>query len=387
MNEEGKDVIVTSGWWDSFRRRNPNISLHRPESLGYARVMCCSSEVLTKYFDLLEATIKENGLEGKQCQIFNCDESGFPFDADLPMVVVEKGKKHPYSYVTGEKGQVTVLFCCSAGGYVIPPMVIFDRKSLKIEMTEGEVPGSMYGLSDSGWMDGELFDLWFRHHFLAHIPPARPVLLLLDGHSSHYTPSVINKAADEGIVLFCLPPHSTHITQPLDKTCFASLKRSWKEECHLHRVENPLKSINRYNFAKILHKAWLKGMTMHTVTTGFRVTGVYPLERSKVVPPSPPEKIDQLRKAKGISFMPLYSPHPTRTVPIMHHSQCQSELAFSDEETILFERRFEEGYDLKGDSRYNQWLNIHHPEETLISLLDNLMMKTHHCLDFTNDSI
>ena len=61
----------------------------------------------------------------------------------------------------------------------------------------------MYGLSESGWIDGELFDLWFTHHFLSHTPPLRPLLLLLNGHSSHYTASVINKDAEEGIIMFC----------------------------------------------------------------------------------------------------------------------------------------------------------------------------------------
>ena len=48
-------------------------------------------------------------------------------------------------------------------------------------------------------------------------PAARPLLLLLDGHFSHYNPAVIRKAAQEKVILFCLPPHSSHETQPLDK--------------------------------------------------------------------------------------------------------------------------------------------------------------------------
>ena len=91
-------------------------------------------------------------------------------------------------------------------------------------MTEDDMPGTMYGLSDKGWMDIELFELWFIHHFLVYAPPARPLLLLLDGHSSHYSPFIIDKATEEGIVMFCLPPHSSHLTQPLDRCCFAALK-------------------------------------------------------------------------------------------------------------------------------------------------------------------
>ena len=33
------------------------------------------------------------------------------------------------------------------------------------ELTQGEVEGTMHGLSGKGWMDQELFGLWFKYHF------------------------------------------------------------------------------------------------------------------------------------------------------------------------------------------------------------------------------
>ena len=90
-------------------------------------------------------------------------------------------------------------------------------------MCEGEVQGTIYGLSDSGWITSELFDLRFVHHFLSHAPAAHPLLLLLDGHSLHYNPSVISKAAEEKVIIFCLPHHSSHETHPLDKGPFSPL--------------------------------------------------------------------------------------------------------------------------------------------------------------------
>ena len=134
-------------------------------------------------------------------------------------------QKHVSCVTTGNKVQITVVAAC----YAIPPMVIFDRKILKPEMTVGEVPGTMYGLSSSGWMDGDLFRIWFTHHFLAHAPPARPLMLLLDGHSSHYHPETIRCAAEEQVILFCLPPHTIHLTQPLDKGCFGHLKHTGRK--------------------------------------------------------------------------------------------------------------------------------------------------------------
>ena len=58
---------------------------------------------------------------------------------------------------SGNKAHISVLACSSASGYAIPPMVIFQRKTLTPQLTLNEVPGTIYGLSASGWVDRELF--------------------------------------------------------------------------------------------------------------------------------------------------------------------------------------------------------------------------------------
>ena len=68
------------------------------------------------------------------------DESGFPLDPKSPLVVCRRGQKHPSALSSGNKSQVTVLACCNAAGYAIPPFVIFSGKILKAESTNGEVP-------------------------------------------------------------------------------------------------------------------------------------------------------------------------------------------------------------------------------------------------------
>ena len=54
-----------------------------------------------------------------------------------------------------------------------------------------EVAGSRYAVSDNGWIDQELFHYLMTDHFLAHAVASRPLLLLLDGHSSHFKPETI----------------------------------------------------------------------------------------------------------------------------------------------------------------------------------------------------
>ena len=238
-------VEITRGWWDSFRARHPEVTLRHAEPLSYARAAASNPEIINRYFDLLEDVIKVNGLSKRPGQIFNCDETGMPLSHTPPKVIAQVGQKHPYSITSGDKSQITVLACASASGYSIPPTVIYDRKSLQPDMMEGEVPGTFYGLTNSGWMNGELFDQWFMHHFLVHAPSVRPLLLLLDGHKSHYNPAFLRMAADEGIIVFCLPPNTTHMLQPLDNGVFSSLKAHWRNECQYFYSENLGKVINR----------------------------------------------------------------------------------------------------------------------------------------------
>ena len=144
-------------------------------------------------------------------------------------------------------------------------MVIFDGKHLKYQWTTDEVPGTYYGMSGmsgNGWMDQELYKHWFQDPFLKYAVPTRPLLLLMDGHSSHYEPSSMELAKNNDLILFCLPPHTTqdsqpHTTQdsqPLDCTVFGPLKRHWSTVCHEFLHNHPGIVINKYNFPGYLQR-------------------------------------------------------------------------------------------------------------------------------------
>ena len=199
----------------------------------------------------------------------------------------------------------------SAAGGIHPPLVIFDRKTLNPLMTIGEVPNTFYGLSSNGWITQDLFKEWFSRCFLAFVPSVRPLLLLLDGHSSHYCPNMIKMAAESQVILFILPPHTTHLTQPLDKSAFAALKVRWKEVCHNFMAKNPGRVVTRYNFCALLSEAWSSSMSIKNVMAGFSVTGIYPFDRTAIRLPESDYKSfkpEVLPKSNGLAYLPLYSP-------------------------------------------------------------------------------
>ena len=178
---------------------------------AYRRAVGLNRFVINNYFDLLAEVLESNDLTRRPHLVFNADETGLPLQHRAGKRVAIRGQKHIHVINSGSKARVTVLACANAAGYAIPPMIIFQRKNLTTQLTT-KVPGSIYGLSDSGWMDSELFGEWFHRHFLNYAPSARPLLLLLDGHSSHYNLEFIRQASSEGVVVFCLPPNTTHVS-------------------------------------------------------------------------------------------------------------------------------------------------------------------------------
>ncbi len=236
---------LSSGWFRRFMERNPTLSLRRGDATAHVRMDCTNSAALKKYFDLLEKCVAK---VRSPAQIYNMDESGIPLDPRPPNIITKSGQKKVRYRVSGKKEQITVIGCVNAIGNSIPPMVIFEGKYLNHLWTQNEVPGTYYGMSGKGWTDQELFRSWLKNHFLRYVVPGRPIILLLDGHSSHYEPVSIEIAQKENIILFCLPPHTSHESQPLDCSVFGSLKRHWSDSCHYHQQTNPGVVINKYNF-------------------------------------------------------------------------------------------------------------------------------------------
>ena len=98
---------------------------------------------------------------------------------------------------------------------------------------------------------------------MKHAVASRPLLLLLDGHSSHYEPATIRfaKKKKNDVIILCLPPHTTHETQPLDCSLFRPRKIHWLEAVHDFYQKNPGKVISKLNFSGIFRQAWLQSVT------------------------------------------------------------------------------------------------------------------------------
>ena len=103
-------------------------------------------------------------------------------------------------------------------------------------------------------------------------------------------------------------------------------------------------------------------MTMTNVIAGFHTTGIFPFNRNALLPVSgseTPSKFNPKSLCEGmkLKFIPVYSPATpaqSKSMPSSHSLLYD----FTEEEVVLFTKRYSEGYDLTHDPRYNYWVQL-----------------------------
>ena len=107
--------------------------LRTAEPLSYARAVCTSEDILDAYYDMLEATLTDNGLVGKPMQVFNMDEIGMPLDPNPASVIAPVGSRHVSCMRSGDETNIAVVTCSNASGSVIS-LSILMVKYLELHM-------------------------------------------------------------------------------------------------------------------------------------------------------------------------------------------------------------------------------------------------------------
>uniref|UniRef100_A0A8C2ZHE7 HTH CENPB-type domain-containing protein n=1 Tax=Cyclopterus lumpus TaxID=8103 RepID=A0A8C2ZHE7_CYCLU len=218
-------TVLGQTWWINFREwHHHRLTARTPDIIDRGRASCAKRGPIEEYFRLLTTTLEEHGLREKPRQIYNCDETGFQLDSSRRKVIVPRGTKHAYRQAQGTRDHITILACLNAGGEDVPPFIIYKGGYPGGPYNKKGVPDALYGKSPAGYIDSELFRKWFVGHFLKFAMKERPLLLLMDGHQSHLDPELVRAAQREGVILLCLPPHTSHILQPLDVSFFGPLK-------------------------------------------------------------------------------------------------------------------------------------------------------------------
>ena len=164
-------------------------------------------------------------------------------------------------------------------GDIVSPGIIYPYVRLPNDIASSVPEGYFIGMSESGWMKSECF---FEYLANAFIPWLRdnniklPVILFVDGHTTHLTLQVSTLCEENRIILYLLPPNTTHILQPADVGAFKSLKQRWRKAVHEFQRSNPNRTVRREHMAPLL-KQVLDSISPDVLKSGFEATGLCPL--------------------------------------------------------------------------------------------------------------
>lgn len=218
--------VAGNVWFTGFMARNPELSQRKSEGLSLSRAYGVNREDVKEFFDLLSKIYEEHDFTNHPEDIFNMDESGIQINNKPGKVIATKGARDVYTLTSCEKGEnVTVIACCNAVGNFLPPTLIYKGAYNKPQFSEGLPPGSQVFMNKkSSYINADLFMKWFEDVFLRH-KSSRKTLLILDGHSSHSNNiRLLEVAKENDVILLCLPSHTIHALQPLDRAFFRPLK-------------------------------------------------------------------------------------------------------------------------------------------------------------------
>ena len=260
------------------------------QELEAARRHGCDKKIINEFFD------KHKDLLNRDPRlIFNMDET-----------MVSSKRKFKILCPKGAngltvKGQVfphitACVTICATGDMLKPYFILANKKTLRgLEEFQGY---AHFGSSESGWMNKRIFVHWamcflsdilyYKLKLPDHLRKQR-ILLILDGHKSRANFFVAKLFDLFGIDILILPGHTSHLLQPFDVSLASSLKTEYKKQIENYdKVLDKtglLKDNGKYNMGEIrkmmitcLINALKKAGTPSVIKSGFRASGIFPLE-------------------------------------------------------------------------------------------------------------
>jgi len=104
----------------------------------------------------------------------------------------------------------------NAFGEYPPPMIIFPGERIRDVGLSG-FPDAIYSTTPNGWMDSAAFLEYVKQidAFVDNKGIRKPVILFVDGHSTHICLETSQYCKERNIILYCLLPNATHLLQAL----------------------------------------------------------------------------------------------------------------------------------------------------------------------------
>ena len=223
LSLDGLDRVVGPHWTRRFLDRHPEYFKRKQKPLAVERKNAHNLVDMEEYFETFRKLVEWFGLVPED--MWNMDETGFRIGCGRAQwVITNDATKALVMTDPDNREYITSAESINGVGRAIPSFLILQGKHTlhKWTLYNNLSNETSLSTSDSGYSNDNLAMDWLRH-FEKHSAKEQVGLyrlLILDGYGSHLTYEFWSYAKEHKIILFHLPPHSTHLTQLLDMTCF-----------------------------------------------------------------------------------------------------------------------------------------------------------------------
>ncbi|RKK08368.1 hypothetical protein BFJ68_g17297 [Fusarium oxysporum] len=277
---------VGKNWASNFIKRHTELRTRFNRKCDHQRAKCEDPTLSRDWLSLVENIIAKYGIT--LADIYNFDETGFMMGMIASGMVVTGAERRgrPKSVQPGNREWVTVIQCINAEGWASQPfIVVAGQYHLASWYQESNLPSDWaIATTQNGWTDNKTGLEWLKH-FDRHTKTrsnGRYRLLILDGHESHHSADFETYCEENNIITLCMPPHSSHLLQPLGIGCFGPLKKAYGREIE-HLIRCSITHVSKTEIFPAFYAAYQATMTESNIKGGFRGAGLVPLDPENII--------------------------------------------------------------------------------------------------------
>jgi hypothetical protein len=273
-----------ANWHYKFLNRHPEVKSAFARSMDRSRIKAQDPMSVRDWFIRFQMMLAKYGILIED--VWNFDESGSAIGVGIKnKVLVSVSRKEAFSAQDGNKEWASAIEAIRSTGQVLPPTFILAGVLQMAEwwnrLTDKD---ARIRTSPRGWSDDEIGFDWLQRFERLTREGRKGVwrMLIMDGHGSHLKLPFMEYATDHQILLACLPPHSTHILQPLDVAIFGPVKKVYDQEVKAHGLYNRT-LVTKLNYLEWIQKVRTKVITPANIESAFRATGLIPYNPDRVL--------------------------------------------------------------------------------------------------------
>ncbi|EED16243.1 conserved hypothetical protein [Talaromyces stipitatus ATCC 10500] len=265
--------------WKSTGWREMEIESTISQKYNYERAKFEDPNIIQEYFDRVQEVIAEHGI--LQEDIYNFDETGFAMGLCAAAKVITGSDRYarPNLLPPCNREWATAIEAVDSIGWILPSYTIFKAKKYTRLGWFEDVPDDWrINISDNRWTTDNIGLEWLKTHFIP-LTDGRILgkyrMLIFDGYGSHLTAEFDLTCTENNIIPVCMPPHSSHLLQPLDVGCFAVLKRHY-EQLVEQRMRLGFNHNDKIDFLTAFPTTRTMAYKAQTVWNSFAATGLTP---------------------------------------------------------------------------------------------------------------